>query len=525
MSTDQWGPYRIERKLGQGGMGAVFAAVHVETGEVAAIKVLAESLSADPRFRERFLAEVETLLRLRHPNIVTLQGHGEQEGRLFFVMELVDGPSLESLLAEGRRFPWFEAADIAIQVCSALKHAHDHGVIHRDLKPANLLVSTKGQVKLTDFGIARMFGASGLTLAVTPRTDLYSLGGVLYALVTGKPPFSGASVTQVIDRVRSTDPTPLQRVVPHVPDEFADLVAQLLRKDPAQRIATPLLLANRLRAMRHALGDALTVEHPRPDASGSPPEISGDRTVTLQAGGGGRDAAADARPTADWGPDQQATAELDIAHRTHALGQQTQSPTALDHAAGEEASAPPAPKTHFTRVSAEESRRAVLREEHAGPPHRQRLVIAALASALVLIGAAFTVVFWPPSADRLYRRIKAASATDPPAAGYERDLQEFLRRFPDDPRGADVARRLQNRRCQELRSALQAKLRSLDESERRYLAACEHLDRQQTSQARECLEEALQLLPESPQGVTEKRLQSCARHLLAELDRPADGPR
>jgi len=145
MPLERLGPYRIERALGHGGMGSVYASVHEQTGERTAIKVLSEALAADPRFRERFRSEVETLRTLHHKNIVTLHGYGEEEGRLFFVMELVPGRSLDAELRAGRRYLWDEVADIGIQVCAALKHAHDHGVIHRDLKPANLLMTDDGR--------------------------------------------------------------------------------------------------------------------------------------------------------------------------------------------------------------------------------------------------------------------------------------------------------------------------------------------------------------------------------------------
>jgi eukaryotic-like serine/threonine-protein kinase len=280
MANKTLGPYLIDRRLGHGGMGTVYAGVHEQTGQWAAIKVLSENLNADPRFRERFQGEVETLKLLNHPNIVTLIGYGEEDGQLFFVMELVDGLSLEGALQAGRRFQWDQVIDIAVQVCAALKHAHDHGVIHRDLKPANLLLTPNGTVKLTDFGIAKLFGVSGLTMAgsmigtpdymspeqtegfpATGRSDLYSLGCVMYALISGKPPFTSPSITKIIDRVRTVEALPLRRLVPDLPEPMERIVAQLLNKDPAQRIATPQALANLLRAMKHAL----TSKSPEPE--------------------------------------------------------------------------------------------------------------------------------------------------------------------------------------------------------------------------------------------------------------------
>ena len=133
--TAKLGPYRIERMLGRGGMGTVYAGVHEETGQRAAIKSLSMSVEADDNLRERFLTEIETLKKLKHPNIVELYGDGEDNGQLFYVMELVEGKTLQEQLQAGVRFDWQEVVRIALDVCQALKHAHDRGVIHRDLKP------------------------------------------------------------------------------------------------------------------------------------------------------------------------------------------------------------------------------------------------------------------------------------------------------------------------------------------------------------------------------------------------------
>ena len=132
------GPYLIDEVVGQGAMGLVFSARHDETSERAAIKVLAPTIANDEKFRERFIAEIESLKQLNHPNIVRLFGYGEHEGHLYYSMELVEGTNLEEELSAGRRFNWRDVTQIGIDVSRALKHAHDHGVIHRDLKPANL---------------------------------------------------------------------------------------------------------------------------------------------------------------------------------------------------------------------------------------------------------------------------------------------------------------------------------------------------------------------------------------------------
>ena len=216
---EQLGPYIIDKQIGRGGMGFVYAAHHEDTADVVAVKMLSVGFEDDDNFRNRFSLEIETLKQLHHDGIVEIFGFGEQDGILFYSMELVDGPSLyETLKSEGP-IAWRDVVRLTIEICHALKHAHDRGVIHRDLKPSNLIVSRSGSVKLVDFGIARLFGTAQLTAdhAVvgtadymspeqaegqrpTVRSDLYSLGAVMYALLSGKPPFSSPSIAQVIHR-------------------------------------------------------------------------------------------------------------------------------------------------------------------------------------------------------------------------------------------------------------------------------------------------------------------------------------
>ncbi len=137
-------------------MGAVYEGVNSETGEAAAVKVLNPHLADDEGFCQRFDLEIETLKKLKHPNIVRMLGYGQQDGHLFYAMELVRGHSVEEELQQGRRFNWREVVQDSVKLCKALRHAHDHGVIHRDLKPANLLLTEdESDIKLTDFGIAR----------------------------------------------------------------------------------------------------------------------------------------------------------------------------------------------------------------------------------------------------------------------------------------------------------------------------------------------------------------------------------
>ncbi|MFO0455345.1 MAG: serine/threonine protein kinase [Planctomycetota bacterium] len=157
------GPYEILGVLGRGGMGTVYRAKHFETGELVALKALSHNYTEDEHFRQRFESEINALLKLDHPNIVRLIGYGQDEGALYFAMELVEGKSLFHLQREFRTFDWRDVLVIAKDVAAGLRHAHDRGIIHRDLKPGNLLKAPSGAIKVTDFGIAKSFGQDNNT--------------------------------------------------------------------------------------------------------------------------------------------------------------------------------------------------------------------------------------------------------------------------------------------------------------------------------------------------------------------------
>lgn len=265
---DYLGPYKVERTLGRGGMGTVYKGVHAKSGEAVAVKVIATGIANNMRFRRRFAAEVETLKRLKHPHIVQLVGYGEEQGLLFYSMEYVDGQSLHTHLRQHKKLSWQEVVQIGIETTAALKHAHDIGIIHRDLKPANLMLNKSGQIKLTDFGIAKLFGSTDMTAAgsvlgtadymppeqaegkpVTVRSDLYSLGGVLYALLAGNAPFGGKSIPEVLYAVRYNTVPDLRERAGDVPKELAELIHQLLEKDPQRRPPTALVVGNRLKSL------------------------------------------------------------------------------------------------------------------------------------------------------------------------------------------------------------------------------------------------------------------------------------
>jgi serine/threonine-protein kinase len=268
MQRTEFGPYNVVRLLGQGGMGTVYEAIDPSTGRTVAVKTLPLHLANDEGVRRRFQSEIDTLMTLRHPGIARMIGFGDQEGVPFFAMEFVQGQTLDQLLRAGRRFTWHETVVVALEIVRVLKSAHDQGVVHRDLKPANLMFPPAAgggfHVKLTDFGIAKLFGETGHTrsgmvigtpeymapeqaagLAVDHRADLYSLGLVMFAMLAGKPPFQG-SLAEVLEWQRSRQPPRLSALVPDVPRPLDELIDRLLDKSAAGRPANATIVARQL---------------------------------------------------------------------------------------------------------------------------------------------------------------------------------------------------------------------------------------------------------------------------------------
>jgi serine/threonine-protein kinase len=298
MIGSRLGSWILDRELGRGGMGEVFLAhrdpVPADGPEQVAIKVLAAELAVDPGFQARFQREIDILRQLDHPNIVRFRDSGQQKGRPYFVMEYVPGPSYDTLLNQQGRLPWPDVLDLAWQIAPALKHAHDRGIIHRDLKPSNLLRAIPppsptfvykegdtqrltpaqggaGLVKLTDFGIASLFASPHLTVTggivgtaeylspeqasgkpVTKRSDLYSLGVVLYTLVTGRTPFYG-DPAELLQKHRFAQFDRPARLVPEMPHELDEILCDLLEKDPANRPGDAMVLFRRLDSLKRKL--------------------------------------------------------------------------------------------------------------------------------------------------------------------------------------------------------------------------------------------------------------------------------
>jgi len=255
MTERRIGPFIIGRQLGAGGMGVVYRAVYTETGREVALKVLPPGLIGDDKIRARFEREIGILKKLSHPNIVRYYGGGTHEGQRWYAMELIDGGAVSQLLKRRGRLTPEQAIEAGRQLCAALEHAHNAGIIHRDLKPGNLFITTKGRIKLGDFGIARDTEASPLTAAgktvgtyaymapeqirgsaaISRKTDLYAVGCLLYELLTGQTPFLADNPAEMLLAHMEHEPFPVRSKCPTCPVALELLVFRLLEKDPDDR--------------------------------------------------------------------------------------------------------------------------------------------------------------------------------------------------------------------------------------------------------------------------------------------------
>jgi eukaryotic-like serine/threonine-protein kinase len=466
LKLTQLGPYRIGKPIGKGGMGSVYEATDMQTGQKVAVKALNPHLAQVEGFRERFEAEIESLKTLRHEGIVRLFGYGEQDGMLFYSMEIIPGASLEDELKAGRRFDWREVSDIAIQLSMALKHAHDHGIIHRDIKPANVLFADEQHVKLADFGIARLFGSNNsLTSAggvlgtadymspeqadgrpVNARCDQYSLGGVMYALLAGRPPFRAKNLPEMLQLQRFAQPEPVGRYAPDTPKQLEHVIMQLLAKEPADRFPNTAVLARHLQAMVMALSrparDGFALANDPADAKSSdldlrdplalavtqaeavpspmkerPPSHDANVTKPVRIDGVSRDAATRA-------------SESLIA--AHAAESNSSSSLPSDASAASSGGT-----TVFTNVD-----EAYARQKQQSPRHWLAVLAPLAALVLATTGLILLALYLshPYSADQLHRKITSLADSDDGDSilTVEREIREFISRFPDDSRAAEL---------------------------------------------------------------------------------------
>ncbi len=259
------GDYKIERKLGQGGMGTVYLGRHEQTGQLVAIKVLPASMAREEGFVARFAREIEAMQRVTGENVVQMYDSGEWEGTYYYTMEFVDGETLTDRIMREKRIGWREVIELASQICKALKAAHNTGIVHRDLKPSNLLLDKHGLCKLTDFGVAHVFAGDQLTATggvigtveymspeqaqgrrVDKRSDIYSLGAVMYVMLTGRPPFTGKSALDIAQKHKYGQFDSPRRIVPEIPHWLDEVVCKCLEKNPDNRYPDAYVLQLRL---------------------------------------------------------------------------------------------------------------------------------------------------------------------------------------------------------------------------------------------------------------------------------------
>ena len=273
------GEFRLLREIGRGGMGIVYEAEQASLGRRVALKVLPAGAALDERLAIRFLREARTAARLRHPGIVPVFGTGREQGVLFFAMELVEGENLAARIDRGP-IPAGEAAGIASEVAHALQHAHDSGLVHRDIKPENVMIGADGRARLTDFGLVHDIEGARLTRSqyvlgtpaysapeqargapVDPRSDVYGVGAVLYAMLSGGPPFSGEVPAAVLGRLINEPPPPLARAAPETPQSLVAICERAMARDPERRYSDAGSLAE---ALDRFLADGESARDPRP---------------------------------------------------------------------------------------------------------------------------------------------------------------------------------------------------------------------------------------------------------------------
>jgi eukaryotic-like serine/threonine-protein kinase len=250
----QIGKYRIERELGRGAMGVVYKAFDPVVERRVAIKTIRLDVEDSADLLNRLKREAKSVGQLEHPNIVTLYEAGESGGLFYLAMQFIEGETLQDRLARQRWFTLKETLELFAQICSGLDYAHSHGVIHRDIKPANIMITTGGVVKLTDFGIAKFTGGGGTStsglIVGTPsymspeqavgkpldgRSDIFSLGSILYELLTGERAFPGQNVTTVMYKIVHESPTPVVALQPGLDAAVEPIVLKALAKNPDAR--------------------------------------------------------------------------------------------------------------------------------------------------------------------------------------------------------------------------------------------------------------------------------------------------
>jgi serine/threonine-protein kinase len=267
------GKFELHELIGEGAMGVVWRAYDSVIRRYVALKLLSRA-GRSPDARERFLREARAAGALQHPNLVTIYDLGDADGQLFIAMELIDGRDLSALTALAEPLALERKLEIVIEVLQGLAYAHERGVIHRDIKPSNIRIASDGAIKIMDFGIARLQSAdvtgSGAIVgtptymapeqitngAITPATDVFAVGCMLYELLAYQKPFAGETVHGVLYQVLTTDPTPLRTLAPSTPAALERVVAKAMAKVPEDRFETARQMQSALFSIRAALSGA-----------------------------------------------------------------------------------------------------------------------------------------------------------------------------------------------------------------------------------------------------------------------------
>lgn len=299
------GNYKIVDKIGEGGMGAVFKGIDLMLEREVAIKMLRPELARQPNVVERFRTEAVTLAKLNHPNVATLHSFFRQGDDFFMVMEFVRGETLDTVIRQQGAMPYERAVQLFCMALEGIDHAHKMGIVHRDIKPANMMLTDTGSIKVMDFGIARVLGTDRLTKAghligtveyMSPeqvrgeetdaRSDIYSLGILLYEMLTGRVPFNSTSEYELMRCQIEDAPTPPRSIAPHIPLGVEQAIMRSLAKKREARYQS----ASEFRTMllQRATGAITTpLEAPRMSASGyAAPATIGDRSTASTAPSG-----------------------------------------------------------------------------------------------------------------------------------------------------------------------------------------------------------------------------------------------
>src|SRR5262245_17388761 len=292
------GKYEVVELIGRGGMGTIYKARDSVLDRSVALKVVS-SLEVTPELRVRFFREAQACARLSHPNIVTIHDMGEDGGRLFIVMELLEGEELRQLIARRAPLELEEKLTVLRQLCDGLSYAHQKGIVHRDIKPANIFLVKNGRVKILDFGIAQIAAVAtqgdltrtgmimGTLRYMAPeqvrgradhRSDIFSVAAVAYELLGGRPPFTGQDPLQILEQLRTEVPPPLAEIEPSLPPELSTIVERGMQKEPDKRFPDLGQMAHELELVRRKVADDAK-KHPvhrqlldPPDRYPAPPE-------------------------------------------------------------------------------------------------------------------------------------------------------------------------------------------------------------------------------------------------------------